>query len=88
MNIARRSVEKPLYTWVLILFCLVGGLVGYATVGKLEDPTFTLKNALIVTPYPGATASAVGAEVSEAIESEIQKMGEVDTITSSNRPGL
>lgn len=88
MNIARRSVEKPLYTWVLILFCLIGGLVGYATVGKLEDPTFTLKNALIVTPYPGATAGEVAAEVSEAIESEIQKMGEVDTITSSNRPGL
>ncbi|MFN3278994.1 MAG: efflux RND transporter permease subunit [Paracoccus hibiscisoli] len=88
MNIARRSVERPLYTWVLILFCLIGGLAGYATVGKLQDPTFTLKSALIITPYPGATAPEVAAEVSETIESEVQKMAEMDTITSTNRPGL
>jgi multidrug efflux pump subunit AcrB len=88
MQIARKSIEKPLYTWLLILFCLFGGIAGYLGVGKLEDPTFTLKSALVITPYPGASAHEVANEVSEVLEAEIQQMGEVDTILSRNVPGL
>ncbi|WP_420346580.1 efflux RND transporter permease subunit [Pelagibius sp.] len=88
MQIARFSIEKPLYTWLLILICLFGGFAGYLAVGKLEDPVFTLKSALVITAYPGATASEVAVEVSEVLESEIQKMDEVDVITSRNTPGL
>jgi len=88
MQIARFSIEKPLYTWILILFCVFGGAAGYISVGKLEDPVFTLKSALIVTSYPGATASDVAIEVSEVLEAEIQQMDEVDFITSNNTPGL
>lgn len=88
MSIARFSIEKPIYTWLLIIFCLFGGAAGYLSVGKLEDPVFTLKSALVITPYPGATAAEVAVEVSEVLESSIQKMDEVDTITSSNRPGI
>ncbi len=88
MQIARFAIEKPLYTWLLILFCVFGGTAGYISVGKLEDPVFTLKSALIITPYPGASASEVALEVSEVLEAEIQQMGEVDTITSRNTPGV
>jgi multidrug efflux pump subunit AcrB len=88
MQIARLSIEKPLYTWLLILFCVFGGIAGYAGVGKLEDPTFTLKSALVITPYPGASASEVAIEVSEVLEAEIQQMGEVDVISSRNIPGI
>ena len=50
MQIARLAIERPLYTWLLILFCLFGGAAGYLSVGKLEDPVFTLKSALVITP--------------------------------------
>lgn len=88
MQIARFAIERPLYTWILILFCLLGGMSGYIGVGKLEDPAFTLKSALVITPYPGATADEVATEVSEVLETELQQMGEVSKITSSNRPGV
>jgi len=88
MQITRLSIEKPLYTWILILFCFFGGLTGYVSVGKLEDPVFTLKSSLVITPYPGASAGEVAAEVSEVLEAELQQMGEVDTITSRNVPGV
>ena len=87
-RIARISVERPLYTWVVILCALLGGVFGYLNVGKLEDPTFTLKSALVVTPYPGASASEVALEISEPLEAEIQQMDELDTVTSRNVPGL
>ncbi|SLN28735.1 Multidrug resistance protein MexB [Falsiruegeria litorea R37] len=87
MKIARASIEKPLYTWLIILISLLGGIWGFSSLGRLEDPAFTIKQAVIATQYPGATAEQVALEVSEPLESAIQKMGEVDKITSVNQPG-
>lgn len=87
MNIARASIEKPLMTWLVILGCLFGGLWGFNSLGRLEDPAFTIKQAVVVTYYPGASAAQVAREVSEPLESAIQKMGEVKKITSVNQPG-
>ncbi len=87
MNIARASIDKPILTWLVILGCLLGGLWGFATLGRLEDPAFTIKQAVISTSYPGASAAQVAREVSEPLESAIQQMGEVDRISSVNRPG-
>ncbi|PHO03390.1 MFS transporter [Rhodobacteraceae bacterium 4F10] len=87
MNIARNSIEKPLYTWLIIVVFLFGGIWGFFSLGRLEDPAFTIKQAVIITTYSGATAEQVANEVSEPLESAIQKMGEVDYITSTNRPG-
>ncbi|WP_170607240.1 efflux RND transporter permease subunit [Ruegeria arenilitoris] len=87
MNIARSSIDRPIYTWLIILIALFGGIWGFFSLGRLEDPAFTIKNAVIITEYPGATAEQVALEVSEPLESAIQQMGEVDTITSVNQPG-
>ncbi|WP_170383597.1 efflux RND transporter permease subunit [Ruegeria atlantica] len=88
MNIARASIDRPIYTWLIILIALFGGIWGFLSLGRLEDPAFTIKNAVIATQYPGATAEEVALEVSEPLESAIQQMGEVDTITSVNQPGF
>lgn len=87
MNIARFSIEKPLITWLIILGALLGGLWGFSSLGRLEDPAFTIKQVVISTQYPGATAEQVATEVSEPLESAIQKLGEVERITSMNQPG-
>ncbi|MEM8592995.1 MAG: efflux RND transporter permease subunit [Pseudomonadota bacterium] len=88
MDIARGAIDRPIYTWILILMCLLGGLWGFLNLGRLEDPAFTIKVAVVATPYPGASAEEVALEVSEPLESEIQKMGEVDMIETLNQPGL
>lgn len=88
MNIARGSIERPILTWLVILGCLLGGLWGFSSLGRLEDPAFTIKTAVVVTHYPGADAEHVAREVSEPLESEIQKMAEVDEVRSMNQPGL
>ncbi|NQY59361.1 efflux RND transporter permease subunit [Cognatishimia sp.] len=88
MNIARISIDRPILTWIIILGCFLGGLWGFSTLGRLEDPAFTIKTAVVVTQYPGADAMQVAKEVSEPIESEIQKMGEVNQVRSMNQPGL
>ena len=88
MDIARFSINNAIYTWIVILTCLFGGIWGFSSLGRLEDPAFTIKVAVVVTQYPGATAEEVADEVSEPIESAIQKMGEVRLIETMNQPGL
>ena len=88
MNIARASIERPILTWLVILGCFLGGLWGFQSLGRLEDPAFTIKTAVVVTQYPGANAQQVAREISEPLESEIQKMAEVKEVRSMNQPGL
>ena len=52
-DIARLSIERPLYSWMLTIVCFAGGLIGIDTVGRLEDPPVPLMH-VYVTPYQGA----------------------------------
>jgi multidrug efflux pump subunit AcrB len=88
VSIARASIDKSLITWILMLGCLFGGIWGFATIGRLEDPSFSIKTAIVITQYPGASAEEVAREVSEPLESAIQQMAEVDSISSTNTRGM
>lgn len=88
MDIAKASINTPVNTWLLILICLIGGLVGLGDIGRLEDPAFTIKQAQVVTQYPGASAEQVELEVTEPIETAIQQMAQVKRVTSISKPGL
>ncbi len=88
MDIARPLIEKPLIAWVLILASFFGGLFAYMDIGRLEDPKFTIKTALVITLYPGATAEEVELEVTDRLESAIQQMEQVDFLTSRSMPGF
>lgn len=87
MDIAKRSIEKPINTWLIVVICLLGGLWGFNTVGKLEDPSFTIPYAIVNTPYPGATAEEVEEEVTERLERAIQEMPQIDVLDSKSLPG-
>lgn len=86
-NIASFSIERPLYTWLLILACLFGGVWGMETVGRLEDPAFPLKHAWIITPYPAASALEVEQEVTDVMEAALQELPYLDTLVSKSVPG-
>lgn len=86
-SIARFSIEKPLYPWMLMITCLLGGIVGIESVGRLEDPPFPIKYSMIVTQYPGASAEEVEQEVTDLIEAAVQELAYVDEITSKSVDG-
>lgn len=87
MKIASYAIEKQVNTWLLILLCFIGGLWALVTIGRLEDPAFTLKEAIVVTYYPGATATEVEEEVTERLESAIQQLTQLKRVTSKSMPG-
>ena len=55
---------------------------------RLEDPEFTIKDALVITPYPGASALEVAEEVSDEIELAAQQLGQLKEVESKSDRGL
>lgn len=88
MDIARLSIDKPVNTWLLVLVCLLGGVWALLTLPQLEDPEFTIKEAVILTPYVGASAKEVEQEVTEQLEIALQEMSQLKRVTSRSMPGL
>ncbi len=88
MNIAELAIKKRVITWALTAVIVVMGSISYQTMGRLEDPEFTIKEANIITYYPGASAREVEEEVTDKIEAKIQEMGELLRIYSTNKPGV
>jgi len=88
MDLARYAICKPVNIWVLVLICLIGGVVAFFEMGRLEDPEFTIKEAIVTVQYPGATALEVEQEVTEPLESAIQELSEVKEIRSRSMIGL
>ncbi|MEG1414460.1 MAG: efflux RND transporter permease subunit [Mucinivorans sp.] len=79
--------NKPVTILILVLI-LLGGIFSYAKMGKLEDAPFTIKQALVLTPYPGASPSEVQTQVTDVLEQAIQSLGELYYLKSENRAGL
>ncbi|MBU2429582.1 MAG: efflux RND transporter permease subunit [Proteobacteria bacterium] len=88
MKITQVALSKKLVSYVLTLIIIAGGILAYTNMGRLEFPTFTIKTALIMTPYPGASAKEVEQEVTDRIEQSVQKLSQIKEVRSISRPGL
>ena len=67
---------------------IIGGIVAMSKIGRLEDPAFTIKQAVIFTYYPGASAEQVEKEVTEQLEIALQQMWQLDILRSVSKPGF
>ena len=86
-GIARLAIERPLYSWLLVVILLFGGIWGLNNVGRLEDPNAPINRALIVTLYEGASALEVEQEVTEVIEAAIQRLPHFESMLSKSLNG-
>ena len=88
MKFVKYFLQKRSVTILLLLLVLGGGLLSYVKMGKLEDAPFTIKQALVLTPYPGASPSEVQSQVTDVLEESIQSLGELYYLKTENRAGL
>lgn len=87
-NIATYFIENTTTSWMLLIILLVGGLVSYLGLGRLEDPQFTIKEAMVFTYYPGANALQVEEEVTAPLENAIQALPYIDYVDSISKAGF
>jgi multidrug efflux pump subunit AcrB len=88
MNLGVFSVQHNRVVFFAMALAVLGGFLAYRSLGRLEDPEFTIKEALIITPYPGASAEEVAKEVTNPIERAVQRLGQLDRVESESSRGM
>lgn len=88
MSIAESAIRQKTVSWMVIVLLIIGGYISFQGLGRLEDPNFTIKQAVIVTQYPGASAQEVEEEVTLPIENALQQLPYLDNVTSTTMGGL
>ncbi|MEM6730438.1 MAG: efflux RND transporter permease subunit, partial [Myxococcota bacterium] len=83
-----RSFQNPRVLATAIGLIVVAGISAFSVIVRQEDPTITNGVAVIVTPFPGASAERVEALVTEKLEDELRELAELETISSVSRNGV
>ena len=87
-TLAKFFLKNRALSWLLLALILLGGVVAYEGMGKLEDAPFTIKQAVVTTTYPGASPLEVQQQVTDVLEEAIQSLGELYYLKTENRAGL
>jgi multidrug efflux pump subunit AcrB len=88
MNIPKYSLENSKIIYFFLAVMLIGGIYSFFKLPKKEDAPFVIKQAVLVTQYPGATPFEVEKLITEPIEREIQSMSDVYQIKSESYFGM
>lgn len=88
MNIPKYSLENKKVIYFFLAIMLIGGVIAFFKLPKKEDSPFVIKQAVLMTQYPGADPLEVEKLVTEPIEREIQSMSDVFQIKSESYFGM
>ncbi|MDB1126083.1 efflux RND transporter permease subunit [Vibrio algarum] len=88
MSIAEYSIKNKVISWLFFVILAIGGIQSFFGLGRLEDPAFTIKDALVIATYPGATSTEVEEELTYPIEKAIRQLPYVDNIKSISSAGM
>ena len=81
-------MKRPTLFWSLMTFILIAGVLAFLQMPKLEDPAVSVKQAMIIVPYPGATAHEVELKVAQTMEDELRALPNVKKIKSECQNGM
>ena len=87
-NLSALAVRERAVTLFLIIAISVAGLYAFLSLGRAEDPSFTVKAMTFVTTWPGATAQEMQDQVAEPLEKRMQELKWYDRVETFTRPGL
>ncbi|MGR4070168.1 efflux RND transporter permease subunit [Billgrantia sp. C5P2] len=87
-NLSALAVRERSVTLFLMVAIFIAGIVAFLTLGRAEDPAFTIKQMTVVTAWPGATAQEMEELVAEPLEKRMQELRWYDRTETFTRPGL
>ena len=88
LNLSRWAVGRPTLILFLMLVIGLGGLMSYQRLGRAEDPSFTIKVAIVTAFWPGATAKETRDQVADLLEKKLQELPFLDKIETYAKPGF
>ena len=80
-------MQRPVLFWSLMAAILVAGVLSFVQMPKLEDPAVSAKQAMVVVPWPGASAHEIELEVAQLMEDELRALPDVNKVKTECRNG-
>jgi multidrug efflux pump len=78
--------HKSLVGFLMAMF-LLAGVRAYESLGRDEDPPFTMKVMIVRALWPGADAEQTAKQVTDRLEKSLESLQWLDVVTSYTKPG-
>ncbi|OZB72543.1 MAG: hypothetical protein B7X37_09900 [Halothiobacillus sp. 14-55-98] len=86
-NLSALAVRERAVTLYFIIMVALVGVYSFISLGRAEDPAFTLKVMLVSAQWPGATARQMQDQVADPLEKALQDVPYFDRVDTTSRPG-
>ncbi len=87
MNLSAWALQHRTLTLFAMLAVAASGIWAYFSLGRAEDPPFTIKQMVILADWPGASADEMMREVTDRIERKLEEVPYLDYTQSYSQPG-
>ena len=87
-NLSAWAVAHPALILFLIIMFGAAGFLSYRSLGRAEDPSFTIKVVVVTAMWPGATAAEMQSQVTDPIEKKLQELPYFDKVTTYTKPAF
>lgn len=88
MHISESIFKRKAVFYFLLVCIVVGGVLSFRSISKLEDPEIVIMQARVVTIYPGASAHEVELQVTDVLENELNTLSDVNVILSKSEDNV
>ncbi len=86
-NLTEVSLHHKGLAWYFIIVVFLAGFLAYFRLGRMEDPSFTIRQMVVTAAWPGATAQQMEEQVTDKLEKRFQDLPGIDYIKSCTRAG-
>ncbi|MCU9848867.1 efflux RND transporter permease subunit [Defluviimonas sp. WL0024] len=86
-NLSDWALNHRSFVWFLMIVSLAAGVLAYVSIGREEDPDFSIKTMIISAALPGADTAETLRQVTDRIEKKLEDIDELDYTRSVTAPG-
>jgi multidrug efflux pump subunit AcrB len=88
VNLSAWAVAHPTLVLFLIIMLGAAGALSYQRLGRAEDPSFTIKVAVVTAAWPGATTKEMQDQVADRIEKKLNELPWFEKVVTYSKPGF
>ena len=86
-NLSALALKHSTLTVFFMLALTAAGIFAFFSLGRAEDPPFTIKQMVVSAAWPGATAREMEQQVTDKLETKLQELPYFYNVTSYTKPG-
>ena len=87
INLSDWAIRHRSLVIYFMLVVVVAGVWSYLSLGRSEDPDFTVKTMVVQVGWPGATVGDTLQQITDRLERKLQETPNLDYLKSYTTPG-